>query len=559
MTAATFKDTASRRPSWLSALPDTSSTTWLYALVALLAGLHLNMVLGRAVNWDEFWFYSQVEILGRGEFVKPLQTIHTRFFYWWLPDLPGSEIDKIIVARGFMFLCLMVIAGGIYAMAERFSDHRTALLAVALYLGAGFVVHHGTSFRVDPIVTAFLTTGLAIATRTRLTAPAILALGVMIAFAAMVTIKFVLWFPAFAGIALWRWHDEKWDWRYPLRWIAAGAVALGVFALLYVWHGMDMAGQSANDEAARTLGRSSGKMFGLFHSPYIFIMAKGAVTAIPFTLAMLLVPSMALRAPQPPLRKLALLLLWVPILTPFFYHNSAPYIYTFLLPPVVVSCALTIPLFVKRYNHAFVAAIIALTTLAIWSVDERGVTERQQELVAAVHEVFPEPVSYFDCCGMVGTFTKSNNFLTTWGIEIYRNSGRPLLLETMQAKPVPLLLDNGIFFTPVFEGGELGAIHPDDAVAVGNTFIRFWGDIYVAGRELEAGDAMQWDVLVPGTYTVEGSLSVQGRELADGELITLGRGAVTLSNTGDATARLVWGSNPKRPSYAPSEEYWTGF
>ena len=94
MTATAFKDTASRRPAWLSALPDASSTTWLYTLVALLAGLHLNMVLGRAINWDEFWFYSQVEVVARGEWIQPLQTIHTRAVTW-PPLLPGGEIDQI--------------------------------------------------------------------------------------------------------------------------------------------------------------------------------------------------------------------------------------------------------------------------------------------------------------------------------------------------------------------------------------------------------------------------------------------------------------------------------
>ena len=194
------------KPSGFS-LPRELPVSWLLVLIGLIAAMQLSMATGRSINWDEFWFYSQVEVVARGEFIIPLQTIHTRLFAW-LPGLPGSAIDHILTARLVMWACALVTAGCIYLTAEKFAGRSTALLAVAAYMGAGYVLQHSIAFRVDPMVTALLTSALAIAARTRLNALAIIALGALIGLAAMVTIKFVLWAPAFAGIALWRWHEE---------------------------------------------------------------------------------------------------------------------------------------------------------------------------------------------------------------------------------------------------------------------------------------------------------------------------------------------------------------
>jgi len=539
-------------------LPAADSLAWLYGLLALLGVLHLTMVFGRGVNWDEFWFYSQVQTMARGEFIQPLQTIHTRFFAPWLPHMPGSVVEHIVIARLFMALCLGAIAVGIYYVAESFSDKRTALLAVAIYLGAGFVLHHGTSFRVDPIVTALLTTGLAIAARTRLSMPAIIGLGAVIGLAGMVTIKFVLWVPAFAGIALWRWQDEDWNWQYPLRWIGAGAVALIVFGAIYWLHSQG-AGEQASASAGGTLSRSANKMFGLMHSPYIFMMAKGAITAIPFVIAALMVPSTVLRMDQSVWGKVALSGLWLPLLTPLFYHNSAPYVYTFLLPPVTVTCALTLPALVKRYGTPLVVAFVAFSSLAVWIVDDREAAVRQKQLIAAVHETFPEPVHYFDCCGMIGSFPKANEFLTSYGIEKYLMTGQPDMLNIMREVPVPLVIDNNENFSPLLDGGDGSLFHPDDAAALADTYVPFWGDLYVAGKIVAANQTESWNVLVPGPYTLSNAMVIDDQSFEAGGVVELERGEIAIENTGGSDGRLLWGNNLTAPDSEPPEQYWAGF
>lgn len=540
------------------ALPRELSVGWLLALVGVLAAMQLSMATGRSINWDEFWFYSQVELVARGEFIQPLQTIHTRLFAW-LPGLPGSEIDHILVARLFMWACALVTAGGIYLLAEKFADKRTALLAVAAYMGAGYVLQHSIAFRVDPIVTALLTSALCVAARTRLTPLWIALLGALIGLAAMVTIKFVLWAPAFAGMALWQWHEEKYDPRYLARWFAAGAVALATFALLYMLHSVDAGGGEARAAAEGTLSRSAGKMIGFLDSPHLPLIGKGVFTALPLALAIMLVPGVVLRLELPLAKRLALLALWLPVLTPVYYVNSLPYFYPFILPPVAVTCALSLPIFVRRYGMTVVAGVIGLSAAMVWVVDTRGVTQKQETLIAAVHEVFPEPVNYFDCCGMIASFPKQNDFLTRYGVQRYLEAGEPTLLRAMEAQPVPLVLDNNRQFSRLIELGDSTEFLPADAAALRGTYVRFWADIYIAGRKLGAGETGDWDVLVPGTYTVEGTLEVNGTTYSDGELLALARGPARLANRGDSEASLIWGENLVRPGIEPVGFYWTAW
>lgn len=539
-------------------LPRADALVWLYALFALLLALHLSMALGRSINGDEFWFHSQVEIVARAEPIQTLQTIHTRAFAWWLPRLPGNAIDHIVIARLFMLACLLAAAHGVYRIAREFADHRAALLSAAAYLGAGYVLQHGTAFRVDPIVVAFLTNALAIALRTDLAPRWIVVLGVLVGIAGMVTVKFVLWAPAFAGAALWRWHGLGYDPRYILRWIAAGAVALAVFALLFVWHGMALGLPAAGASASGMLANSRGYVFGLNDVIYIQLLGVAALNSLPLA-GLSLVAVATLRKPgMPVLRKLAVLGFFAVALTPIYYRNSAPYAYVFFLPPIAGITALAIPQVAQRYGHAAIAGAIALSALVMLGAERRDVQPDQRRLVDAVHAAFPEPVAYFDCCGMIASFSKANEFRSRWGKRTYLNGARPDYLARMKAQPVPLAIDNNEDFSPLWQGDASG-FHPRDAAALRDTYVRFWGQIYIAGTQLPAGGAREWEVLVPGTYTLEGALIVNGTRHADRALVDLERGPARLENPGTAPARLVWGKHPPRPTEMPPETLWVSF
>lgn len=535
------------------------SEGFLWAMLALLGCLHFSMAIGRGINWDEFWYYSQIEQLARGEYVQPLQTIHTRIFSW-LPDVPGSEIDHILVARLFMLGCVAATAVSIGLVAETFSNRRIALLAAAMYLGAGFVLQHGTSFRVDPIAAALLSVALAIFVRAQMNWGSSISIGLLIGLVAMVSIKFVLWAPAFAGVAVWRWHEHGSKPTYLLHCAISVLVAALTFALIYYVHSMQGGTIDVADQSTQGLVSSSAtKMFGFMHSPYLVFMALGAITAIPLAMATILFPIVIANTVAHWTRRFANIGLWLPIVVPLFYHNSAPYVYTFLLPPVAMACAISLQHLNRRYGEAFIAILIACNAVAIWFVDERDVLPSQRQFVATVHELFPEPVAYFDQCGMIGSFRKANDFRTPWGIEIYLSQGSPTMRERMEREPVPLLINNGGYLEKPLDGRPSRTFHPQDYAAIRDTYIRFAGDIFLAGKEAAAMSAHDWDVLVPGTYTVHGSMAVNGIQYADNSLITLERGIIKLENTGSTSARLIWGRHLQAASIASPNIKWTGF
>ena len=558
MTAATLERPQEPAGS-LGALAQTVSRVWPAALLILMAALHLHLGVTRSINWDEFWFYSQVESLAQGRYLQPLQTLHTQMFAWWLPQLGGTAVEHILAARWVMLGFTVIAAGAIFLVARKISNTEAAYLAVAAYLGGGFVLNHATSFRVDAIAAATLGSALAVAMCTRLRAPAILALGALIAVSAMVTIKFVLWFPAFLGIALWRWEEEGFDWRYLLRWVAAGVVAAVLGALLYLWHS---AAAEAGEAALNTANYASGsasKMFGLLHSPYLYLMRHAALFAVPLALAVVLAPIVIAKDKRSTAKKVALALLWFPVLTPLFYHNTAPYFYVFILPPVAIAASVSFAFLAQRYGAAMIAGAIALFAIMAWVTNEEPVTDRQQALLTAIHETFEEPVAYFDCCGMIGSFPKANGFMTPWGIEGYRASGVPKFAGKMAEQPVPLLFDNEQMFAAVFDSDAPTFFHPKDEVALRGTYRHFWGDLYLAGRDFEAGEAIEWEVLVPGTYTASGALMVDGELMNAGETVELARGTVAITNTSNEPAHITWGDNIAPPSTTPPSDYWGGF
>src|SRR3546814_18097087 len=81
------------------------------------------------------------------------------------------------------------------------------------------------------------------------------------------------------------------------------------------------------------------------------------------------------------------------------------------------------------------AAIISLAT-------PRVVLPVQRQVLVAAHEIFPEPVAYFDFPGMIVDFPKANFFMTTWGMRKYWVGQEEYFVDVMARETVPLLVLN---------------------------------------------------------------------------------------------------------------------
>ncbi len=526
---------------------------WAWPLAGLLVvlALQVTVLLHRAVNWDEFFHYSQIHNLARGTLTLPLQTLYTRAFLWVL-DLPIGEIDQIVTIRWFMLGCELVTLAAIFAMARRFTTPASALLCALAYLSAGYVFRHGTSFRFDPPATALLMSAAWITLCRPLQARWIAATGLLLGIATVLTIKSVLYFPVFAGIAWLRWTEAQRSIAAALRLAAIGLAAAAGFVLVYALHASTLPGESIAVGKA-TVDQTGGKMFNLFALPYWRYHLKGAGLAPFVTILALLFPFVLLRATRPAAEKIALIGLFLPLTTLLFYHNTAPYYFVFMLAPVCVALAVVIDLAVRRYGPQGLSVLLAGLAVAIWWVERPGVIEKQRQLLAAAETAFPEKPAYFDSCGILGRFEKVNFFMTPIGIALYRDGHAPSFADVMSQRTVPLVVNDVPNLDSALTGtGPVAALLPGDVAALRDSYVHFWGPFWLAGQTFN-GPA-QFALRVPGQYRVEGGdLTLDGRALKAGEVVDLARGEHRAVPADGAKVRLIWAA-ARLPQGAPPQQ-----
>jgi len=529
--------------------PDASSLFWPMAGIVLALAAHLYLALTRAINWDEFYHYSQVQKLAQGTLTEPLQTLYTRAFDW-VVHLPGVGVDHIIMIRLFMLLCEIVVAAAIFGAASRFVAQVPAALCALAYLTAGYVLQHGTSFRFDAPAAAMLMTATWILLRFRLTTGPILVVGLLAGLSVMLTIKTILYAPVFLGVACLLWSEAADKRRLLFRFAALGGVALGAFVLIYLAHASSLAGNS-DVEAMKVVSRAGGKMFHFGYVTYWLALVKGVQLSVVLALAILAFPFVVWNAALPKAEKLALTGFFLPILTLFFYHNTAPYFYVYMLPPVTVACGVVFTLLVARYRAVSVAALLLLGGGFVLYKEPPNTIERQRQMLRVAEQMFPHPVAYFDSCAMIGRFPKANVFMTPWGIGQYLAGGFPSLEETMASKTVPLMVNNDYMFEQALNGkGPVPSFLPGDLAAIRDTFVHLWGPFWIAGEDIPAKAVdHRFEVRVPGFYTVHGaSVTIGGHAIAPGGVIHLDRGLYRAATAGDERARLLWGKNIKVPA-----------
>lgn len=547
------------------------ATNIIPACIALTLALQLHQVFVRAINWDEFYFYSQVEQYVAGRLTAPLQTFHVQLFAW-LTALPGSGVDHIVAGRVVMFAAELVTTAAIFRIATHFTDRQTGLFTVLAYLGSIYVFQHGYAFRVDPLATALTMSALAILLTSRLRPTDILVIGVLLGLSGMVTIKSVLLAPAFIGVAWMRWSEAGRASRFALRLIACAAAALVVFGVLYWLHSWSMTGPAVASGVAHTASKatvttSTSYVIALGLPSFPKYLGGFTIGSMLQVMAILLAPVAILRADLARARKAALAGMLATALVFFIYRNTLPYFYSFILPPLLCGAAPKLREMLDQFPAALLAAIVAIAPVASWIATPSHLIDRQRSLVEAADTIFPEPVAYFDFAGMLGTFEKANGFMTTWGIIGYRTAGVPVMRQRMEQTTVPLVLsseqESYLTFEEMLTSDGYSRYFVDaDAAALRNNYLRFWGPYWIAGKAVPAQrPALRSEFLVPGYYTVyDGPVKIDGRVYAPGDVPFIDRGFHSLAATGNRSARLFWGKRLSMPSSPPPPRpYWTDF
>ncbi|MGV3511750.1 MAG: hypothetical protein ACO1OX_07060 [Novosphingobium sp.] len=531
------------------------------ASLAFVLALQFTLVFNRAVNWDEFWHYSLTVQATRGLLDQPLQTFFTRAFMW-VPAMPGSSIDHIVLIRTIMFACELVTLTCIAGIAARFTDRLTGLLCALTYLCAGYVLQHGTSFRFDPQAAALLMASLWVLTCRPASVRWFMLAGALGGLSAIITIKSVLYAPAFAGVFWLRWSESDNKPGFARNVAAMFFAAATTFAIAYAWHAADIVdavGRSAKD----TMSASADKMFSLVDHPYWRHNVKGALFSPVTTLLVMIVPVMLWRSELPKAERIALAGFWLPLTTLGFYHNTAPYFHVFMLAPVAVTTCAVIPALCKRYSVGFLIIGLLAGAAITFAKEERDTIKRQQQIVSTAERIFGSGVAYFDACAMLGKLHKANGFMTPWGTERYLRGQLPSLSEIQAKRAVPLVVnDDPMFEAALNTSAPVASFRPDDLAMLRKTYVHFWGPFWIAGFAFEGSAATQdFLVRVPGNYTVTGSdgAVIDGRKYAAGSIVELASGKHAIAAR-EGLVRLTWGRDLKAPEENPPQEpYFTNF
>jgi hypothetical protein len=520
------------------------------AVVMLL--VHLWVALNRGINWDEFHHFDMIRRFGAGTLEAPLQTFYIHLFKWLL-DIPLEPTAQIRTGRLVMLASISISAVLLYGISTRFASRPAAALVALAWLTGGLVVEHGTAFRTDPLATVVLLAAAWLLARHKLTSGNAMVAGILVGLATVITIKSSLYAPVFAAIAWLHWQQGEREALFKAIVIACLA-AIATFASLFSWHSAQLApvppgaGIAATKSALETV-------FSEGFLPRADAFFEQIRLAPHLTLLIGLAPFAWRSVGKRRYEIFVMIGLMLPLATVLLYRNAYPYFYVFILPPVLVATAPAIDLLLKRLSPAILAGSFLLIGLVIAANSPRGTIEGQRQTIAVAKQLFPQPVTYIDFAGSLGSQNRATDFmLSGWGLKNYHARGIPELRQIMLHKTVPLLVVNH----PVLDAAMAGARPPErlmdaDAAALRDNYIPHWGRLYVAGKVISpGGDPIEAEFLVPGPYTLEdAAIELDGRAYRPGDIITLSRGLHRIGGSRQAQATLRWGKNLPRPAEAP--------
>lgn len=546
-----------------------SLAPWLAAAIACSFALQVWLAFTRQVNWDEFWFLTRIYQYRQGNLAADLQTAYVHGFTW-LVYVSDNVIGRIVAARVLMLGFEAGTFWLIYTAARRFASREAALLGLFIYAALNYVLIHGASFRADPVATFFLMAGVVIFLAAELTWLSAIAGALAIAIAGLVTIKSAFYLPVIAAIVLWHYLETPARRTYALKLGAGIAVSAVFFAASYALHRASLAPVHGSLAAAASGTAETVFASGVFARTWPYMsqaILSNPVTFAAIALGLKRCASDAMDA-KTRMRSLVLLSFAFPFATLFFYRNSYPYYYSFVLAPAAIVAAFGfehMPRLWERAGWAIVCCVFFVLQIP-GTIQTDQIAQRAT--LAAVSKMFPTPVPYIDRCGMVSDYPHSRMFMSTWGMQIYRTRGAPALQNAISQPNPPLFV---IANTPVLQeafapGSQNIApdyrLLPQDARALRENYIHQWGAIWVAGKDLgQLHAARSIPILIPGTYTIESSAPVliDNVRYKPSSIVMLTRGRHEVESISLQHVILRYGDHLYRPSTPPPGDIFEGF
>ena len=540
----------------------TASSALIGAAIVLVVLGQTYLIFTKSINWDEFLHLSQIHDLRGGRLVQAFQMLHTRIFYW-VPLVATDVIRQVQVVRLGMLGFELVTIAAIFGLARRFVPVEAALLSCLAYVGGGQVFQHGFALRPDPIATAMLMSALWLAATQRLKLPVVLAIGALIGLGGAATIKDALYLPCFAGIAWWR-YSEATDRRQVLRAVATvGVVASLVFAVAILLHAQSLPSQapSVDPQPLRTI---LPKFFaeGLFPRGHYTVrqIVMAPLLAAVIALAPLAWRRCGLTGPA----RVALLGLMLPLLSLVVYRNTFPYYFVFLLAPVVVAAAPALQLAMRRFDWRFVVAMLLASPLILLAKEPREYLGKQRALIDQVNRMYPPGTPYLSYSGMISDNPRIVPILISGvGIASYHRNGEAIVAREIRRGRVPFIIADHRNIQLALEGRPVTeTLLPADVAAMRGNYVRFWGPLWLEGKQLPEGStAGTIEIERGGPFTLAGSAAtIDGNAVRVGEVVELEPGRHMMAST-SKVAPILWRGTevPKPPDKELSGAIYTDF
>lgn len=544
---------------------DRAARLTLGVAIAVLAAFQIHLAATMSVNWDEFHYLAQIHAYARGDLGRAVNSIHVHAFQW-LRAIPGGEINQIVAGRFVMLALEAATVFFIMRIARRFLSLEAALAAAVVYLSVGFVLAHGASFRTDPIITALLMGALWLVICSPLKLAQTVIVGVLVAIAALINIKSVFYVPPLALAALWRLRTAEAPGRTFTALAVGGLAGCVTLAGLYLLHRASLTAPQVSDAVAAQGAWRKTVLAGDFFPRWTSFTHSASTNALQWLLIAGGVGMAAwgtVRERRDRWRWAVLLGLAAPLASLLFYRNAFPYYYAVILPGACVLAGLPL----ERWRGRAALIGVGVASVIIAGLQYAAYVQRDQHpqraVIAAVHQMFAQPVPYIERAEMIGSFPDAGFFMTTWGMERYADNARPVLRERAETRPPAFVIAGHPALIAALEGEQLPddwiSLLPADAAFLRQNFIAHWGAIWVAGKRFEAaGGETTFDILIPGPYTLEAPAAavIDGAERRPGEVFQLSRGAHTLSAATPVTLR--WGDHLPHPTEPPPEGflYW---
>lgn len=554
-------------------MPQSRLNIYLAGLCAAVLAAKFFLLWRVNVNWDEFFYLSHVFTLARGESVRILQQGYVHAFAW-LADFGNNEMDQVLAARVVMWGLLAATTVLIAKLASRWVTPAIVWFAPLTFFAVASVLKHSASFRSDSLL-AFLTlVALVALTSSRSGRRPYVIAGCAVGVSIVVSLKACLFLPLYILVAATNRSDAGVAGTTWLRvamtrciWLGAAAGASAGTILLLHWLAMPSVDSGATQGFAMSAARKVLLDVPLFPR-WDYLRASLAEDWLSWLLITGGLGAALVSRKRAALCALSLLPL-------VFYRNAFPYYYVVMLAPASVLAAVAVqaaldassghaPHQPATSRQALIAIVISLPLIlqTALQVAELGYDRQvaQRRTIDSVHHIFHEPVPYIDHSGMIASFPKANFFMSSWGVENYRERGTSFMAEAIATLQPPLLVAN----TPVLmpSAGQSAVLLEEDRKLIESSYVPYWGIIMVAGTEAVVPPNSTLTTTVPftGPYRLETEmpLKVNGEKRHGGEVVVVDADKtgleLTLHNESSdvLNVRFVWAdANPELPNDFP--------